>query len=56
MTKQYEPLAEQIVDLVGGKTNIHDVYHCQTRLRFHLIDDTQAQRDQIKDLDASLPF
>jgi len=51
MTKQYESLAKQIVDLVGGVDNIHDVYHCQTRLRFHLIDDQQADRETIQNLE-----
>ena len=26
MTKQYETLAKKVVDLVGGASNIHDVY------------------------------
>jgi len=51
MTKQYETLAKKVVDLVGGASNIHDVYHCQTRLRFHLIDDQKADRENIQNLE-----
>ena len=36
MSKEYEGLARDIVQYVGGKENINDVYHCQTRLRFKL--------------------
>lgn len=38
MSKQYAPLAADIVRLVGGKANITEAYHCQTRLRFALKD------------------
>lgn len=40
MSKQYESLAQQIVKLVGGKDNVNHVYHCQTRLRFKLKDES----------------
>lgn len=42
MSKQYEALAKTIVDLVGGKANVTNVYHCQTRLRFTLVDEGKA--------------
>ena len=32
----YKSSAEQILDLVGGKTNITQFAHCSTRLRFTL--------------------
>ena len=38
MAKNHQPLAEQILPLVGGKENIRGVCHCQTRLRFTLVD------------------
>ena len=34
MSKKYNSLAKKIVELVGGKENINEVYHCVTRLRF----------------------
>ena len=39
MSKEYAPLAAQIIDLVGGPANIKTAFHCQTRLRFNLADD-----------------
>ena len=42
MSKKYEQLAKQIVSLVGGADNINDAYHCQTRLRFQLKDESKA--------------
>ncbi len=51
MSKKYRDLAEEIVTLVGGKDNINDVYHCQTRLRFKLRDEGKAQDEKLKNLD-----
>lgn len=51
MSKQYESLAKSIVELVGGKENVNDVYHCQTRLRFKLADENKADANKIEDLD-----
>lgn len=45
MSKQYAPLAARIVELVGGTENIRSVYHCQTRLRFELKDESKVQKD-----------
>lgn len=42
MSKEYIGLAREIVSKVGGETNINDVYHCQTRLRFKLDDESKA--------------
>ncbi len=42
MSKEYAPLAAQIIELVGGSENISSAYHCQTRLRFVLADESQA--------------
>lgn len=50
MSKKYRSLAEQIVELVGGKENVNDVYHCQTRLRFKLADETKASDEKLKNL------
>lgn len=51
MSKKFESLAKQIVDLVGGSANINSVHHCQTRLRFQLKDDSIADTDRISALD-----
>ena len=51
MSKQYEALARDIVANVGGKDNISNVYHCQTRLRFTLVDNDKADQEKIEGLD-----
>src|SRR5699024_8469059 len=47
----YENLAKQIVQEVGGEENINSVIHCVTRLRFKLKDQSLANTEVIKDLD-----
>lgn len=51
MSKEYESLAKSIVEFVGGKENVNDVYHCQTRLRFKLADGRKADPKKLEDLD-----
>lgn len=51
MSAQYENLAKKIVNLIGGKDNVNDAWHCQTRLRFKLKDESRAKTDEIKNLD-----
>jgi len=51
MTKKYTQLAKDIVKNVGGKENVSDAYHCQTRLRFHLKDNQKADKDALNNLD-----
>lgn len=48
---KYEELAKQILDNVGGKENINSVFHCITRLRFKLKDESKANTDVIEKLD-----
>ena len=47
----YQQLAAQILPLVGGKENILRVYHCQTRLRFTLADESKADDKALEALD-----
>lgn len=47
----YGALAELIISLVGGESNIGGVTHCATRLRLNLIDESKADTDAIKNLD-----
>jgi len=51
MTKKYNKLAESIVKDIGGKENVLDAYHCQTRLRFKLKDDKKVDKKALDDLD-----
>ena len=46
MSKKFEPLAKDIVRLVGGEENIQSMHHCQTRLRFALKDESIALNNQ----------
>lgn len=49
--KDYEMLAAEIIELVGGRENINSVIHCVTRLRFYLKDHSRADTGKIKELD-----
>jgi phosphotransferase system glucose/maltose/N-acetylglucosamine-specific IIC component/phosphotransferase system IIB component len=40
----------RIIQLVGGQGNINKVWHCMTRLRFDLIDDSKIEQGEIKKL------
>ena len=51
MSKKYISLAEEIISLVGGKENVIDVYHCQTRLRFKLADESKADIESLENND-----
>lgn len=51
MSKKYEGLAQEIVAKVGGKENINSVYHCQTRLRFKLIDEQSVDQSEVESID-----
>ena len=52
MSQKYNDLAQKIVSLVGGKENINTVYHCQTRLRFKLKDESKADQDALNNMDS----
>ena len=45
---KYGDIARQVLEKVGGKDNVRDVYHCMTRLRFQLKKDEQADIDGLK--------
>ncbi|MES9774387.1 beta-glucoside-specific PTS transporter subunit IIABC [Priestia megaterium] len=47
----HQKLARQILDLVGGKENVNSVFHCITRLRFKLKDESKIKTDELKNLD-----
>lgn len=45
---QYQALADEILEGVGGKSNILSVMHCATRLRFRLRDSSRADTTKLK--------
>lgn len=51
MSKKYEGLAHDIVEKLGGKKNVTEGYHCQTRLRFKVIDESQIDIKGLESLD-----
>lgn len=50
MKKNYEALARDILDQVGGNENITSVMHCYTRLRLNLKDRGLVNIDELKQL------
>lgn len=51
MVKDYQKLAQDIVDSLGGKDNINKVVHCATRLRFDIKDETIVNENTLKQRD-----
>lgn len=43
--------AEQIIQAVGGATNIERVIHCVTRLRFYLVDPSKVDSPRLVAID-----
>ncbi|MGX7418839.1 PTS transporter subunit EIIC [Carnobacterium gallinarum] len=48
---KYTDLATNIVEKVGGKENVSSIFHCVTRLRFKLKDESIAKTEEIKKMD-----
>lgn len=44
----FKELASLILENIGGKSNVKNVVHCATRLRFTLKDDSKPNTDKIK--------
>ena len=53
MKKDYNLLAEKILDLVGGTQNVQHLMHCATRLRFTLndIESAKNNKEEIENLE-----
>lgn len=51
MSRKYEQLAQDIVEQLGGKENIVEAYHCQTRLRFKLADESKLNKEKLEALE-----
>ncbi|WP_317764893.1 glucose PTS transporter subunit IIA [Pediococcus ethanolidurans] len=49
--KGYADLAQKIIENVGSEQNVINVFHCVTRVRFHLKDEKKANDDAIRNLD-----
>jgi len=42
----YDVMSDKILESIGGRENIKRIYHCVTRLRFELIDESLYQADK----------
>lgn len=51
MKKNYEVLASQILERIGGSDNVVNVMHCYTRLRINFKDSGLAKLEELKKLD-----
>ncbi|MCA5011529.1 MULTISPECIES: beta-glucoside-specific PTS transporter subunit IIABC [unclassified Enterococcus] len=51
MSKKYNQLAKEIIQQLGGKDNIVEAYHCQTRLRFKIVDESKLDKEKLEELD-----
>ncbi len=48
MSKNYESMAQAIIAEIGGISNVNNITHCMTRLRFVLKDNQLANLEAIK--------
>ncbi|WP_413408194.1 beta-glucoside-specific PTS transporter subunit IIABC [Paenibacillus amylolyticus] len=46
----YDQLARDILSRVGGRENVNSVFHCVTRLRFKLKNESVAKTEELKNL------
>ncbi|MDT9718208.1 beta-glucoside-specific PTS transporter subunit IIABC [Paenibacillus sp. ClWae2A] len=46
----YDQLAKDILSRVGGRENVNSVFHCVTRLRFKLKNESAAKTEELKNL------
>ena len=46
--KNYDELAKQIVENVGGADNVASLFHCATRLRFTIKDETKVDKKKLE--------
>lgn len=47
----YEKIASQVIERVGGKDNIKSVAHCATRLRLQLRDESLREEDVVSEIE-----
>ncbi|MBM6615258.1 PTS transporter subunit EIIC [Desemzia sp. RIT804] len=47
----FEKIAQEIIENVGGKSNISNITHCMTRLRFVLKNDELANEDELRSIE-----
>ena len=50
MAVNYDKLSEEILQNIGGKENVSEMFHCVTRLRFYLKDSSLVDLEKLKQL------
>lgn len=50
MAKDYQAIAKQVIEQIGGANNVAALTHCMTRLRFVLHDETSVNIDKLKSI------
>lgn len=48
MAKNYDSLAKEIIETLGGPANISRIFHCATRLRAQLVNREKADLEEVK--------
>lgn len=48
--KDFDRIAQEILDNVGGKDNVTSAVHCMTRLRLNLKDYDKVNADAVKSI------
>ena len=56
MANNFETLAKEMIEKVGGKDNVSNVTHCMTRLRFNVKDDAKVDAEGIKNAKGVLGY
>lgn len=54
LNKNYEAIAQNIIEDIGEKGNVKEAFHCITRLRFYLKDSKKVKINKIKKIDGVL--
>lgn len=52
----YQKVSKQIIEIVGGKENITNVYHCMTRIRMTLADTEKVDEGKLSELKEAKGF
>ncbi|OYD27094.1 PTS system beta-glucosides-specific IIC component/PTS system trehalose-specific IIC component [Mycoplasma testudineum] len=49
--QKYKKTAFEIIEIIGGADNITNAYHCASRLRFEIKDQTKAHKSTMEFID-----
>lgn len=52
----YNEVSKKIIEIVGGKDNITNVFHCMTRLRMTLVDTSKVNEEELSKLPEAKGF